>query len=144
MKDKIVKDINEFKLTNKKFSGKRILLVEDNELSREIAVEIIGTTGVLIDTAINGLEAVEMITKSQEGFYQLVLMDIQMPVMDGYQATQKIRTLIRTDVIKMPIIAMTAYTLMEDKIKAISSGMNAFLIKPIEINAIINIMMKYL
>lgn len=136
--------INQFKLSDADYSGKRILLVEDNELNREIAVEIIGSTGVSIDTAVNGLEAVEMVSRSTEGFYQMILMDIQMPVMDGYEATRKIRALKRTDIPNMPIIAMTANAFSEDVTNALKAGMNYHLAKPIDLVALMGILAKYL
>ena len=133
-----------FKLSNADYSGKRILLVEDNELNREIAVEIIGSTGITIDTAVNGLDAVRKVTQSEEGFYQMILMDIQMPVMDGYEATRQIRSLQRTDITHMPIIAMTANAFSEDVTNAIKAGMNYHLAKPIDIGVLMDILNKYL
>ena len=82
--------------------------MEDNELNREIAVEIIGSTGITIDTAINGLDAVHKVAQSEEGFYQIILMDIQMPVMNGYEAAQAIRSSTHPQSATIPIIAMTA------------------------------------
>lgn len=136
--------IRPFKLSNVDYSGKRILLVEDNELNREIAVEIIGSTGITIDTAINGLDAVHKVAQSEEGFYQIILMDIQMPIMDGYEATQQIRSLQRRDIAHMPIIAMTANAFSEDVTNAIKAGMNYHLAKPIDIGALMGILSKYL
>ena len=133
-----------FKLSNVDYSGKRILLVEDNELNREIAVEIIGSTGITIDTAINGLDAVHKVAQSEEGFYQIILMDIQMPIMDGYEATRQIRSLQRRDIAHMPIIAMTANAFSEDVTNAIKAGMNYHLAKPIDIGALMGILSKYL
>lgn len=133
-----------FKLSNADYSGKRILLVEDNELNREIAVEIIGSTGITIDTAINGLDAVHKVAQSEEGFYQIILMDIQMPIMDGYEATRQIRSLQRRDIAHMPIIAMTANAFSEDVTNAIKAGMNYHLAKPIDIGALMGILSKYL
>lgn len=136
--------IRPFKLSNVDYSGKRILLVEDNELNREIAVEIIGSTGITIDTAINGLDAVHKVAQSEEGFYQIILMDIQMPIMDGYEATRQIRSLQRRDIAHMPIIAMTANAFSEDVTNAIKAGMNYHLAKPIDIVALMGILSKYL
>lgn len=136
--------IRPFKLSNVDYSGKRILLVEDNELNREIAVEIIGSTGITIDTAINGLDAVHKVAQSEEGFYQIILMDIQMPIMDGYEATRQIRSLQRRDIAYMPIIAMTANAFSEDVTNAIKAGMNYHLAKPIDIGALMGILSKYL
>ena len=136
--------IRPFKLSNVDYSGKRILLVEDNELNREIAVEIIGSTGITIDTAINGLDAVHKVAQSEEGFYQIILMDIQMPIMDGYEATRQIRSLQRRDIAHMPIRAMTANAFSEDVTNAIKAGMNYHLAKPIDIGALMGILSKYL
>ena len=136
--------IRPFKLSNVDYSGKRILLVEDNELNREIAVEIIGSTGITVATAINGLDAVHKVAQSEEGFYQIILMDIQMPIMDGYEATRQIRSLQRRDIAHMPIIAMTANAFSEDVTNAIKAGMNYHLAKPIDIGALMGILSKYL
>ena len=136
--------IRPFKLSNVDYSGKRILLVEDNELNHEIAVEIIGSTGITIDTAINWLDAVHKVAQSEEGFYQIILMDIQMPIMDGYEATRQIRSLQRRDIAHMPIIAMTANAFSEDVTNAIKAGMNYHLAKPIDIGALMGILSKYL
>lgn len=132
------------KLSVADYTGKRILLVEDNELNREIAVEIIGSTGVTIDTAVNGLEAVNSVSRSAEGYYQMILMDIQMPVMDGYESTRRIRTLARSDVANMPIVAMTANAFSEDVVNAIEAGMNYHLAKPIDIATLMKVLDKYL
>lgn len=132
------------KLSTADYTGKRILLVEDNELNREIAVEIIGSAGVTIDTAENGLEAVNIVSRSAEGFYQMILMDIQMPVMDGYESTRRIRTLTRSDVANMPIVAMTANAFSEDVANAIEAGMNYHLAKPIDIATLMKVLNKYL
>ena len=133
-----------FSLSDADYSGKRLLLVEDNELNREIAVEIIGSTGITIDTAVNGLEAFEMVERAPIGYYQLILMDIQMPVMDGYEATRRIRTISRRDIPDLPIIAMTANAFSEDVTSALKAGMNFHLAKPIDIKALMNVLEKYL
>ena len=132
------------KLSAADYTGKRILLVEDNELNREIAVEIIGSTGVSIDTAVNGLEAVNIVSRSAEGYYQMILGDIQMPVMDGYESTRRIRTLSRSDVADMPIVAMTANAFSEDVANAVEAGMNYHLAKPIDIATLMMVLDKYL
>ncbi len=133
-----------FRLSEADYSGTRILLVEDNELNREIAVEIIGSTGVSIDTAVNGLEAVNRVAASPRGFYRMILMDIQMPVMDGYEATRQIRALTRRDLADIPIIAMTANAFSEDVAQAARAGMNGHLAKPIDMTMLMEVLEKYL
>lgn len=118
------------------FSGKRLLLVEDNELNMEIAQEILCAVGFSVDTAQNGLIAVEMVRNSAAGYYDAILMDIQMPVMDGYQASREIRDLENKDLAEIPIIALTANTFDEDKKKALTNGMNAYVAKPIDVKVL--------
>lgn len=113
--------------------GKRILLVEDNELNREIAEEIIGETGVTVECAENGREALEKFEKSDENYYSMILMDIQMPVMNGYEASEAIRRLARKDAGGIPIIAMTANAFAEDIRRSKNAGMNEHLTKPLDI-----------
>ena len=115
------------------FSGKRLLLVEDNELNMEIASELLCDAGFSVETAQNGQIAVEMVQNSTVGYYDFILMDIQMPIMDGYQATRKIRSLERKDLAEIPIIALTANVFDEDKKRALSNGMNAYIAKPIDV-----------
>ncbi len=115
------------------FVGKCILLAEDNELNREIAVEILRDAGFVVECAENGQEAYEMVKRSEPGYYDLVLMDIQMPVMDGYAATRLIRELEDPRLGNIPIIAMTANAFEEDKEKAMKTGMNGYLAKPIDV-----------
>ncbi len=122
------------------FTGKRLLLVEDNELNMEIANEILSYAGFSVETAQNGQIAVEMVQNSAEGYYDVILMDIQMPVMDGYQATRKIRSLERKDLAEIPIIALTANVFDEDKKKALESGMNAHLGKPLDVKAMFEVL----
>ena len=119
------------------FHGRRVLLVEDNELNREIAVEILHEYGFLVDTAENGAIAVDKVRSSPAGRYDLVLMDIQMPVMDGYTATQRIRALNDPARAAVPIVAMTANVFEEERKRAFDCGMNAFLSKPLVIEALI-------
>ena len=119
------------------FAGKKLLLVEDNELNREIAVDILEEEGFELDTACDGTEAVEKLRGATPGQYDLVLMDIQMPRMDGYEATRQIRRLPDPAISTIPIIAMTANAFEEDKKKAFEAGMNGHVAKPINIPALL-------
>ena len=129
---------------NADFKGKHILLVEDNELNREIAQEILQEYGFLVDTAENGAVAVEKVSTAAPGSYDLVLMDVQMPIMDGYTATRKIRALDDPARAKLPILAMTANAFDEDRRNALESGMNGFLSKPIVIGDLVQELHKIL
>ena len=129
---------------NADFKGKQILLVEDNELNREIAQEILREYGFLVDTAENGAVAVEKVNTAAPGSYDLVLMDVQMPIMDGYTATRKIRALDDPARATLPIIAMTANAFDEDRRNALESGMNGFLSKPIVIGDLVQELHKIL
>ena len=123
---------------NADFCGRHILLVEDNELNREIAIAILHEYGFLVDTAENGAVAVEKIRTSDPGRYDLVLMDVQMPVMDGYTATQRIRALKDPARAAVPIVAMTANVFEEERKQAFDCGMNGFLSKPIVVEELID------
>ena len=129
---------------NADFKGKHILLVEDNELNREIAQEILREYGFLVDSAENGAVAVEKVSTAAPGSYDLVLMDVQMPIMDGYTATRKIRALDDPARAKLPILAMTANAFDEDRRNALESGMNGFLSKPIVIDDLVQELHKIL
>ena len=119
------------------FKNKRLLLVEDNELNREIALEILGEYGFNIDIADNGAVAVEKVAASSPGYYDLILMDVQMPVMNGYEATKAIRALDEPKLAGILILAMTANAFDEDRKAALECGMNGFLSKPIHIEELI-------
>ena len=129
---------------NADFKGKHILLVEDNELNREIAQEILREYGFLVDSAENGAVAVEKVSTAAPGSYDLVLMDVQMPIMDGYTATRKIRALDDPARAKLPILAMTANAFDENRRNALESGMNGFLSKPIVIDDLVQELRKIL
>ena len=126
--------------TSANFSGKHLLLVEDNELNREIALEILGEYGFRIDTAENGEVALKKVKASRPGDYDLILMDIQMPVMNGYEATKRIRLLENPEQSSIPIIAMTANAFDEDRKEAADCGMNGFLSKPIDLKEVIHVL----
>ena len=125
------------------YAGKRILLVEDNELNREIATEIIGMTGVTIDSAENGKIAVEKVMEAPEKWYDLIFMDIQMPIMNGYEATAAIRALAGSRG-KVPIIAMTANAFAEDVQLAKNTGMNEHIAKPLDLNKLNDVLKQWL
>lgn len=125
-------------------SGVRILLVEDNEINREIATELLAEEGCVVEIAGDGVACIDMVEKVEAGYYKLILMDIQMPVMNGYDATFAIRKLRDTEKAGIPIIAMTANAFAEDVNKALSVGMNDHVAKPIDMNVLVPTMMKYL
>ena len=125
------------------YAGKRILLAEDNELNREIATEIIGMTGVTIDSAENGKIAVEKVMEAPEKWYDLIFMDIQMPIMNGYEATAAIRALAGSRG-KVPIIAMTANAFAEDVQLAKNTGMNEHIAKPLDLNKLNDVLKQWL
>ncbi|NBJ92048.1 response regulator [bacterium 1xD42-62] len=122
------------------FQGKKILLVEDNELNQEIAEELLKQVGFAVDVANDGAVAVERMREAEPGRYDLILMDIQMPVMDGYEATKQIRALENRDSSGIPIIAMTANAFDEDKKAALEAGMNGHIAKPIDISKLLEVL----
>ena len=124
------------------FRGKRILLAEDNDLNAEIAMEFLKEEGLLIERAVNGVSCVEMLEKARADYYALILMDIQMPVMNGYDATQTIRKLSDPAKANIPIVAMTANAFAEDREKALAVGMNDHVAKPIDMNVLIPVLQK--
>ena len=130
--------------TKTDYSGKRLLLVEDNELNREIAEVILTEAGFMIESAPDGTDAVAMVEKSEERYYDAVLMDVQMPVMNGYEATKAIRAMRREDVKTLPIIAMTANAMEDDKEAALKSGMTAHIAKPLDIELLMSVLRQYL
>jgi signal transduction histidine kinase/CheY-like chemotaxis protein len=124
--------------------GKRVLLAEDNDLNAEIATEILSMTGIEVERAVNGSEAAERVSESEEGYYDIIFMDIQMPIMNGYDATRAIRALNRDDVKKLPIIAMTANAFTEDIQAARAAGMNEHVAKPLDLDALSKVLSKWL
>lgn len=128
----------------KGIAGTRILLVEDNDINAEIATELLKEEGCIIERACDGVECIEMLDKAEDGYYKMILMDIQMPVMDGYHAAAKIRKMDDAMKSQIPIIAMTANAFSEDRQNALDVGMNDHVAKPIDMNILIPVMMKYL
>ena len=118
------------------FRGKRVLVVEDNEINLEIAREFVSTTGAAVEAARNGQEAVERFAASPPGHFDVILMDVQMPVMDGYEATRRIRALSRPDAASVPILAMTANAFAEDIARSAANGMNGHISKPVDLEAL--------
>lgn len=126
------------------FKNKKILLVEDNELNREIAVELLKEAGFILDTAEDGTIAVEKMRTAKPGQYDLILMDIQMPIMDGYEATRQIRKLENPETANIPIVAITANAFEEDRQKALEAGMNEHVSKPIDLERLLEVVKKVL
>ncbi len=126
------------------FAGKRILLAEDNDFNREIAQEFLDMVNASVDNAENGQEALEKFGASPPGYYDLILMDIQMPKMDGYEATRAIRALDHPDADKIHILAMTANAFSEDVANAVAAGMNGHIAKPIEVNQLYRLIQTHL
>ena len=127
-----------------RFPGKHVLVVEDNELNAEIAGELLSGTEAEVSFAADGRQAVELFSRSREGFYDLILMDIQMPVMDGYQATKAIRALPREDARRVPIVAMTANAFHTDVQMSMDAGMNAHLSKPVDLRKLMEVLNRWL
>ncbi|SHN67519.1 ATP-binding protein [Desulfovibrio litoralis] len=127
-------------LHNEALEGKRILLVDDVDVNRLIVMELLGEAGLVIDEASNGLEAIEAFEASSLGYYDIILMDVQMPEMDGYSAAKMIRKMSRPDAATIPIVALTANAFKEDVETALKSGMNAHLAKPIEYERLIEVL----
>jgi len=126
------------------FEGVRVLLVEDNELNREIAVELLENEGFVVDQAVDGADAIQKLESSEPDCYRVVLMDIQMPVLNGYEATRQIRAMGRRDLATIPIIAMTANAFEEDRELAMKSGMNDHLAKPVRVDELLDKLGKIL
>lgn len=126
------------------YDGKNILLVEDNERNAEVAAELIGITGANVELAENGKEAVRSFSNSAEGYYSLIFMDIQMPVMNGYDAARAIRAIDRADAGRIPIIAMTANAFTDDVEAAMAAGMNEHIAKPLELDRLTEILKKWM
>ena len=126
-----------------RFAGRRILLAEDNDLNWEIAEEILSEAGFELERAENGQVCVEKFSGSEIGYYDIILMDVRMPVMNGYDATKAIRALERADV-GLPILAMTADAFSDDIQRCLDCGMNEHIAKPIDVNRLTQILRKYL
>lgn len=139
-----MKILSERKNSEDLFKGKKILLAEDNELNREIAVELLKEEGFILDTAEDGTIAVEKMRTAKPGQYDLILMDIQMPIMDGYEATRQIRKLKNPETANIPIVAITANAFEEDRQKALEAGMNEHVTKPIDMERLLEVVRKVL
>jgi CheY-like chemotaxis protein len=126
------------------FAGKKILLVEDNELNREIAQSVLGEMGFGVDCAEDGRVALNVLEKAKPGAYDLILMDMQMPVMDGLEATRRIRAMRNDYFKKVPIVAMTANAFEEDRKAALDAGMNEHVAKPIDVEKLKKVLRKFL
>ncbi len=126
------------------FSGRRVLLVEDNPLNQEIATEMLKMTKVEIETAANGQEAVTAFETHRPGWYDLILMDIQMPVLDGNAAARRIRASAQADACTVPVVAMSANAFAEDRSSARKAGMNDYLTKPVHYGELVRMMSRYL
>ncbi len=143
---RVVKDKQENKTANdySVMNGKRALLVDDHPLNQEIATKLLETQGMIVEQAVNGAHAVELFTASKEGYYDIVLMDIRMPVMNGIESSCIIRSMNRDDAKNVPIIAMTANAFDEDVRASMNAGMNAHIAKPIEPDKLFGVVSKWL
>ena len=135
---------SEMPVKKEHLQGKHILLAEDNDLNAEIAITLLEEEGLQVDRANDGVECINKLEHSKPGHYELILMDIQMPSMDGYEATMKIRKLQDKKKAEIPIIAMTANAFSEDKAKALAAGMNDHVAKPVDMDILIATMLKYI
>lgn len=133
-----------FVIDENKFTGKRVLVVEDNEMNREILQEILVESGFIVESAEDGKYAVDMVAQSKPGYYDIIIMDVQMPLMNGYEATKEIRKLKNKKLANIPIIAATANAFDDDKKEAIEAGMNEHVSKPISIEKLLKVIDKYL
>ena len=124
--------------------GRRVLLVEDNELNREIATELLNEAGFKVECAENGQIALDRVAGAEPGEFDLILMDVQMPVMNGYEATMRIRQLENPALAHIPVIAMTANAFEEDKQQAAKAGMDGYLPKPIDIDKMFRLLRETL
>ena len=138
-----VTDVNDL-LAHHDFSDKRVLVVEDNELNMEIIVDILHMMGISVDTAKNGFEAVSIIDSTEDYYYDMILMDLQMPVMNGYEATEHIRSVDRTYTSKVPIVAISADVFTDDVIKTKLIGMNGHVSKPVDLVKLVKVFEKML
>jgi CheY-like chemotaxis protein len=138
------RDITDMSDISSLFAGKKALLVDDVMVNRIIAVDLLSSTGMEIDEADDGAVAVRMFEESAESTYDIIYMDVQMPVMDGYEATSAIRSLDRSDAKTVPIVALTANAFKEDVDKALEHGMNTHLAKPVEMDKLLEVSTKYL
>lgn len=127
-----------------KLMGKRILLAEDNDLNAEISIALLSEAGLIVNRAEDGVKCLEMLEQAPAHTYDLILMDIQMPTLDGYDTTEKIRKMTDPAKAHIPIIAMTANAFAEDREKALSVGMNDHVAKPIDMNKLLPTLEKYL
>ena len=123
-------------------TGRRLLVAEDNELNWEILKELLSDAGMVLDWAENGKICLEKFQQSEPGYYSAILMDVRMPVMDGYETTKAIRGLLRPDALSVPIIAMTADAFSEDVKRCLDSGMNAHTAKPINLEETISLLKR--
>ena len=128
----------------KNLSGKHVLLAEDNDLNAEIAVTILEEAGIVIERVEDGIQCVNRVEQMSPGTYDLILMDIQMPTMNGYEAARAIRAASRSDAVRIPIIAITANAFSEDVKMALAAGMNAHIAKPFELRLLKKIIRQWL
>ena len=126
------------------FTGRRVLLVEDNEINIEVAKELLGMVGIQVETAMNGQLAVEAVQEREPGYFDLIFMDIQMPIMNGYEAATTIRASERDDLKNIPIVAMTADAFADDIKRAEEAGMNDHISKPVDIERLEEALNKWI